>query len=653
MNQDMAGWTSGSIYTSLTSLEPKYPTKDNVNFWLQNINNFKIVTLGDVLKKAGYKMKYIMSNPENSGVDYLLRANNFDIVSEKYNNLGFFKNSHDLDIFSEAKEQVKKLSLDSKPFALFLTTNDTHFPEAAFDPRLSLYLKKNIKDYDHQINYAIEGLDYLIGDFISFLKQNNFLDNTVFYIFPDHKIMGNEPYVKILSNIGDRDLFLISNSPDITSNIISQADIPRIIIDSSGIQTNAKFISDYSQNEFDFNQVALFNKLIVDKSDFKNSFRVYKKNNNIFFEFSNNHLVKILLEEGTNWVNLGFNEDMVNITKRQGINIDELDFFNHEWVSNSIEHPKWVNNHLELTIHINENKITSAYFGNYLDTGVWFESNNGTISIDKKIIDNIRLSNKLPSVYKPKPFEKNIKKISINEYFKNSKRFIAHAGGKIDEHIYTNSLEALNQSYNNGIRIFELDIIYTSDGHFVAAHDWQTWKNSVGFEGNQIPTKKDFLKYKIFKKYTPLDMEAINQWFNEKKDAILVTDKINEPEKFSNSFIDKDRLMMELFSPQAVIEALNANILEAIPTGAIWHDLTKNYRYLIKKVNFFAVSVNENPIVIEEIIENNKKIYAFDINNNNNNENNIICSWKNFYYGFYIDETDIFNKKSQLIKECN
>jgi phosphoglycerol transferase MdoB-like AlkP superfamily enzyme len=50
-------------------------------------------------------------------------------------------------------------------------------------------------------------------------------------------------------------------------------------------------------------------------------------------------------------------------------------------------------------------------------------------------------------------------------------RFIAHAGGMIDDHTYTNSLEALNMSYDKGFRLFELDILRTSDSMFVTAHD--------------------------------------------------------------------------------------------------------------------------------------------------------------------------------------
>ena len=49
---------------------------------------------------------------------------------------------------------------------------------------------------------------------------------------------------------------------------------------------------------------------------------------------------------------------------------------------------------------------------------------------------------------------------------------IAHAGGGIDGNIYTDSLEALNQSYQNGTRLFDIDLRFTSDDEIVLRHDW-------------------------------------------------------------------------------------------------------------------------------------------------------------------------------------
>ncbi|MGO4704323.1 glycerophosphodiester phosphodiesterase family protein [Microvirga sp. 2MCAF38] len=50
--------------------------------------------------------------------------------------------------------------------------------------------------------------------------------------------------------------------------------------------------------------------------------------------------------------------------------------------------------------------------------------------------------------------------------------FIAHAGGGYEKHGYTNSLDALESSYKDGFRFFELDFMKTTDGKIVCIHDW-------------------------------------------------------------------------------------------------------------------------------------------------------------------------------------
>ena len=107
---------------------------------------------------------------------------------------------------------------------------------------------------------------------------------------------------------------------------------------------------------------------------------------------------------------------------------------------------------------------------------------------------------------------KNIETIQIQLPDKPFSQFIAHAGGEIDGYTYTNSLEAMNLSYSKGCKIFELDIIETSDGKLVAAHDWAhysilTWKDDYK---NSAMLESDFLNLKIYGKFTPMNMQMIN-----------------------------------------------------------------------------------------------------------------------------------------------
>lgn len=228
-------------------------------------------------------------------------------------------------------------------------------------------------------------------------------------------------------------------------------------------------------------------------------------------------------------------------------------------------------------------------------------------------------------------------------YKKDTTRFIAHAGGKIGDFTYTNSLEALNDSYNKGFRYFELDIIETKEGEFVAAHDWKYWAEVTDYKKILPPTKLDFLQYPIREKYTPMDMKQINLWFKEHSDAILVTDKINKPVKFSSQFIEKKRLMMELFTWDAVKEATKEGIKSAIVSEIVLKKSDNKALTKLKeqKVNTVAVSrnfLNKNSKLIQDLKKNNIKVFIYSLYYNFENQEDYFVKYElDKVYGIYSD----------------
>ena len=115
------------------------------------------------------------------------------------------------------------------------------------------------------------------------------------------------------------------------------------------------------------------------------------------------------------------------------------------------------------------------------------------------------------------------------EFEPSNDRYIAHAAGEVNGIKSTNSKEALDENYKKGFRLFELDIIKTSDGKMVAAHDWKMWARFTDYTGALPPSHAEFKKHKIYGDYTTLDIKGINEWFAAHPDAILVTDKLNDP----------------------------------------------------------------------------------------------------------------------------
>jgi glycerophosphoryl diester phosphodiesterase len=253
-------------------------------------------------------------------------------------------------------------------------------------------------------------------------------------------------------------------------------------------------------------------------------------------------------------------------------------------------------------------------------------------SITETIQVNIQLGGK--EIFFPK---------EVYEFEPSSDRYIAHAGGEVNGVKSTNSKHALDENYKKGFRIFELDIIETSDGKLVAAHDWNMWARFTDYTGTLPPTHSQFMKQKIYGDYTTLDMDGINTWFKNHPDATLITDKVNDPIAFADAFIDKDRLIMELFSVMAVEKASEHGINTMIsqePLLSIKGD----------KVNFLKVNNVKHVAVSRRIIASQKKlmlqlrdaeikVYVFNVNfDAGKDEQYVYDNELGLVYGMYADK---------------
>lgn len=103
---------------------------------------------------------------------------------------------------------------------------------------------------------------------------------------------------------------------------------------------------------------------------------------------------------------------------------------------------------------------------------------------------------------------------------------IAHAGGAVGGQTYSNSLEALDDSYGRGCRLFELDIQWTSDGKLVLLHDWSTAAARIfgGDFGDNWRSRETFLHTPRLDGLTSLDLEGLVSWLEAHPDAVVVTD---------------------------------------------------------------------------------------------------------------------------------
>lgn len=113
-------------------------------------------------------------------------------------------------------------------------------------------------------------------------------------------------------------------------------------------------------------------------------------------------------------------------------------------------------------------------------------------------------------------------------------RYIIHAGGFVEDGSgemlsYTNSREAIENCYENGNRICELDFLTTSDGKVVCAHNddqeemWAHGINVVNGTGEAL-SFYEFMGAKFNGTLTTMSLEDVADYIREHPDLYIVTD---------------------------------------------------------------------------------------------------------------------------------
>ncbi len=237
-----SSWTMSSLYTYLTGFPGFWGIKGNDIFHTASYS--KISSILNVLHRLNYQTVYLNGNTNSTGTRDLLTFFNFDEIID-YRNCGKLEEKspygiRDKDLFEIAKKKTELLNQQNKPFALFVSTTDTHWPNGFYDKRM----ESVISPKKSNLEFMVAAVDYMIGDFIRFLEKNKMLDNTIVYIFPDHYKMGDP---SMFDDTGERGLFLLTNSDStkINHQPIYQIDLPNILLNGAEIKHNLKFLTNY------------------------------------------------------------------------------------------------------------------------------------------------------------------------------------------------------------------------------------------------------------------------------------------------------------------------------------------------------------------------------------------------------------------------
>lgn len=661
-------YTIAAIYTYLTGFPYFYKNHGNEVFG--EALELKVNSVPHVLEIAGYEQKYLLGNPGFAGMGKMMELMGFEVKSEADYDLKFkpyYWGLHDKDLFDLAKMELQQLIAKEQPYSLFISTISTHPPDGVFDPRMAALFPEQ-KSHMELMTLA---LDKHIGTLVDFLEAEGQMEETAIFILPDHLMMGNE--ARVLKEFpDDRSLFMITNS-EISSydaeQDIYQMDVAKMILEGAGVEHNINFLSDEVKEEklafieknkqrfIQLNEASLIvgekaaeeapanpeppkgpqpaeNYLIAESVPGKvegiTPSRIYLGMKNLVAERGVNLLIHQEEKQYLHEIYDTYDDlAMVDILLKRLTGLIEKGQYFIALVHDSAGE--------KLRARKKEFEAIGMKLGQIQNRQGYIAVSNYGFTSDE--IKDRAFHIKVP--LKPGKPRRSEKEIMADA--EDPERFIAHAGSAIDGITYTNSLEAMNLAYRKGFRLIELDIIQTSDGHFVASHDWDFWQKQTGYEGEVPADLATFKRYKFQGKYHLPTIDEINEWFREHPDAVLVTDKVNDPEAFVPGFVDRKRLMMELFSLEAIEAAQQLKIRAPILTESLLPALGADKVADLQKRNIDHVAVSRRTIEADTALygkmkDTGIKVYAFHINHDPlYDEPYCARSLMDYCYGLYAD----------------
>lgn len=190
-----ATWTMGAMFAHTSGL-PLSISIDGNDMDTQDSFFAGVVTLGDILGQAGYAQTLLIGSEAVFGGRrlYFKEHGNYEIMDYDYarkNKLipkdykvwwGF----EDEKLFDIAKDKLTKLAKVDKPFNLTMLTVDTHFEDGYICGRCR-------KDFgDDQYANVMACSSRQIDEFISWVKEQDFYENTSIVLAGDHLTMDKD-----------------------------------------------------------------------------------------------------------------------------------------------------------------------------------------------------------------------------------------------------------------------------------------------------------------------------------------------------------------------------------------------------------------------------------------------------------------------------
>lgn len=216
------GYTSAALVAQTSGLPLKLNGQElNVSYGHKSFLQ-GAYTLGDILEREGYNQMFMIGSDKQFGNRdvYFTTHGNYKIydysTAKKKNKIDkdyyVWWGLEDGKLFDYAKEELAKLGKKEQPFNFTLLTANTH--------HIGGYLEEWCEEkYDDNYSNVIYYTAVQINEFISWIKNQDFYDNTTIIITGDHLSMDPNYFNNIDSNYQRTVFNLFINSSAATDNI--------------------------------------------------------------------------------------------------------------------------------------------------------------------------------------------------------------------------------------------------------------------------------------------------------------------------------------------------------------------------------------------------------------------------------------------------
>ena len=187
-------WTMGAMFAQTSGLPLNISISAN-DMDTQDSFFPGVTTLGDILSDAGYTQTLLIGSEAQFGGRklYFQEHGNYEMEDYSYaienglipSDYKVWWGYEDQKLFEFAKEKLLQLSQGDEPFNLTMLTVDTHFEDG-------YVCEQCPTEYDTQYSNVMACSSRHVGEFLKWIQQQDFYENTTIVISGDHPTMDSD-----------------------------------------------------------------------------------------------------------------------------------------------------------------------------------------------------------------------------------------------------------------------------------------------------------------------------------------------------------------------------------------------------------------------------------------------------------------------------